>query len=65
MGVLLVGLLVGCLLVYVWNVFVVGVYYMEGYLLVFMFEDDVLEFFFVVLLVLGGYLMLVKVEGIG
>lgn len=65
MGVLLVGLFVGCLLVYVWNVLVVGVYYMEGYLLVFMFEDDVFEFFFVVLLVLGGYLMLVKVEGIG
>lgn len=34
----------------------VGVYYMEGYLLVLLMEDDLLEVLFVVLLVFGGYI---------
>lgn len=55
-GVLLVGVIIVCLFVYVWNVFVLGVYYMEGYLFVLMLEEILLEFFFVVLFILGGYM---------
>lgn len=55
-GVLLVGVIVGCFLVFVWDVLVIFVYYMEGYLLVLMLEDNLLEFLFVVLFVFGGYM---------
>lgn len=55
-GVLLVGVIVGCFLVFVWDVSVIFVYYMEGYLLVSMLEDNLLEFLFVVLFVFGGYM---------
>lgn len=64
-GVLLVGVGVVCLLVWVLEVLVVGVYYMEGYLLVLLMEDDLLEVLFVVLLVFGGYIQLVVVDWIG
>lgn len=64
-GVLLVGVIVGCLLVFVWNVLVIFVYYMEGYLLVLMLEDNFLDFLFVVLLVFGGYMQFISVIGIG
>lgn len=55
-GVLLVGVIVGCFLVFVWDVLAIFVYYMEGYLLVSMLEDNLLEFLFVVLFVFGGYM---------
>lgn len=64
-GVLLVGVIVGCFLVFVWDVLVIFVYYMEGYLLVLMLEDNLLEFLFVVLFVFGGYMQLISVIGIG
>lgn len=64
-GVFFVGIFIGCFLVYGWNILVVVVYYMEGYFFVLMFEEDKFEFLFIVLLVFGGYIMMVKVFGIG
>lgn len=54
-GALLVGAIVGRFLAFVWDVSAIFVYYMEGYLLASMLEDNSSEFSFVALFVFGGY----------
>lgn len=64
-GSLLVGVSVVKVLVLVWDILFVVVNYLEVYFYVVLLEDFELEMFLVVLLVLGGYILFVVMEGHG
>lgn len=61
----MVGLFYVKVFVYILNILFVGVNYIEGYLSVNYIEYKDLKFFFIILIVFGGYIYLVEVKDYG